>query len=170
MRRVVLIGLTLALAACDTDATDPSKQPIVFTVALSAANEVPAVVAPETNGTGTATITFNVPRDASGNVTGPGTWNVQAVISGLAPTTTITLSHIHTGASGIRGAVFVDTLLTAANAIPVPNGAATINFTELPISQVQAQTVINSPAGHYFNMHSPTNPVGVVRGQLVRQQ
>jgi hypothetical protein len=170
MKRFALVGLTLALAACDSDATDPSKQPIVFTAQMSAANEVPAVSAPEANGVGTVTITFSVPRDASGNVTGGGTWNVQANVSGLTPTTSITLSHIHTGASGVRGPVFVDTLLIPANAIALANGAGVVNFTGVPITQAQAQAVMDNPAGHYFNMHSVANPIGVVRGQLVRQQ
>ena len=38
------------------------------------------------------------------------------------------------------------------------------------ISQSQATTVLANPAGHYFNMHSALNPIGVVRGQLVRVQ
>jgi len=170
MRRFALIGLALALSACDTDATDPSKQPIVFTAALSAANETSAIGGGEGSGTGSVTITFSVPRDASGNVTGDGVWNVQANLTGLASTTTIILSHIHTGASGVAGPVYVNTGLTAANAIAIPNGAGLVNFTSVPITQAQAQTVMNNPAGHYFNMHSPANPGGVVRGQLVRQQ
>ncbi len=77
-------------------------------------------------------------------------------------------SHIHTGAAGVGGPVFVDTKLTPANQIPTPGGAATINFEGVDITQSQAQAVLNNPAGYYFNMHSPLNPGGVVRGQLVR--
>ena len=29
-----------------------------------------------------------------------------------------------------------------------------------------AQTIINSPGSYYFNVHSPSNPGGVCRGQL----
>jgi hypothetical protein len=170
MKRFALIGFALALSACSTDATDPSKQPIVFTAALSAANETSTIGGGESGGTGTVTITFSVPRDASGNVTGDGTWNVQANLANLASGTTIILSHIHTGASGVAGPVYVDTGLRAASAIALNNGAGIVNFTGVAIDAAHAQAVMNNPAGFYFNMHSPANPGGVVRGQLVRQQ
>lgn len=172
MRRFAIfaLALTLGAPACDDDSpTGPSNAgPIVFTAELRASNEVPAVSNAESNGQGTATITFSVPRDGSGNVTGDGTWNVQAAISGLTNESFIRLAHIHTGAAGVGGPVFVDTRLTPANQIPTPGGAATINFEGVQITQTQAQTVLNNPAGYYFNMHSPLNPGGVVRGQLVR--
>ena len=173
MRRFAIFALALALGApaCDDDSpTGPSSSgPIVFTAELrGGANEVPAVTNAESNALGTATITFSVPRDGSGNVTGGGTWNVQAVISGLTNDSFIRLAHIHIGAAGVGGNVFVDTRLTPANQIPTPGGAATINFEGVQITQAQAQTVLNNPAGYYFNMHSPLNPAGVVRGQLVR--
>jgi CHRD domain len=172
MRRFAIfaLALTLGAPACDDDSpTGPSNSgPIVFTAELRASNEVPAVSNAESNAQGTATITFSVPRDGSGNVTGGGTWNVQAVISGLTNDSFIRLSHIHTGAAGVGGPVFVDTKLIPANQIPTPGGAATINFEGVDITQSQAQAVLNNPAGYYFNMHSPLNPGGVVRGQLVR--
>ena len=31
------------------------------------------------------------------------------------------------------------------------------------------QSIIDNPAGFYFNVHSSTNPGGVARGQLVKQ-
>jgi hypothetical protein len=172
MRRFAIFALALVLGApaCDDDSpTGPSNSgAIVFTAELRASNEVPPITNAESNGQGTATITFSVPRDGSGNVTGDGTWNVQAVISGLTNDSFIRLAHIHTGAAGVGGPVFVDTRLTPANQIPTPGGAATINFEGVQITQTQAQTVLNNPAGYYFNMHSPLNPGGVVRGQLVR--
>jgi hypothetical protein len=172
MRRfaILALALTLGAPACNDDSpTGPSNSgPIVFTAELRASNEVPAVSNAESNGQGTATITFSVPRDGSGNVTGDGTWNVQAVISGLTNDSFIRASHIHNGAVGINAGVFVDTRLTPANQIPTPGGAATINFESVQITQTQAQAVLNNPAGHYFNMHSPLNTGGVIRGQLVR--
>jgi hypothetical protein len=172
MRRFAIfaLALTLGAPACDDDSpTGPSNSgPIVFTAELRASNEVPAISNAESNGQGTATITFSVPRDGSGNVTGEGTWNVQAVISGLTNDSFIRAAHIHTGAAGATGGIFVDTRLTPANQIPTPGGAATINFEGVQITQSAAQAVLNNPAGHYFNMHSPLNPGGVIRGQLVR--
>jgi CHRD domain len=172
MRRFAFfaLALTLGAPACDDDnPIGPSNSgPIVFTVDLRASNENPPISNAESNAQGTATITFNVPRDGSGNPTGEGTWNVQAVVSGFTDTSVIRAAHIHNGPTGVNAGIFVDTLLTAANAIPLPGGSATINFEGVRIVASQAQAVLNNPAGHYFNMHTPLNGGGAVRGQLVR--
>jgi len=175
MRRFAIYALALAAfgaaAGCDDDnPNDPSSQPIVFTAELRASNEVPAISNAESNAQGTVTITFSVPRDASGNVTGGGTWNVQAVLSGFTNDSAVRAAHIHNGPAGQNANVFVDTRLIPANQIPLPGGAATINFERVDLSQSQAQAVVANPAGHYFNMHTPLNPGGAVRGQLVRVQ
>ncbi len=172
MRRLALFAVALALGApaCNDDnPVGPSNSgPIVFTAELRASNENPPVSNAESNAQGTVTITFSVPRDGSGNVTGDGVWNVQAVISGFVAGSAIRLAHIHNGAAGVNANVFVDTLQQATNPIPIEGGSATINFEGVQIRQSQAQAVMNNPAGHYFNMHSLTNPGGVIRGQLVR--
>ncbi len=75
MKRVAILMAVLALAAgCDDDSpTQPSNTgPIVFTAQLSAANEVPPVTNAESSARGTATITFDVPRDSTGAITGGG--------------------------------------------------------------------------------------------------
>ena len=124
MRRFAIFALALALGApaCNDDSpTGPSNSgPIVFTAELRASNEVPAISNAESNAQGTVTITFSVPRDGSGNVTGEGTWNVQAVISGFTDDQLIRAAHIHNGAAGVNAGVFVDTRLTPANQIPTP--------------------------------------------------
>ena len=174
MRRLAIFVLALAFGApaCDDDnPVGPSNSgPIVFTAELRASNEVTAITGAEANGQGRVTITFNVPRDASGNITGDGTWNVQAVLSGLTNETAIRLAHIHNGPAGVNAGVYIDTLLSPANAIPTPGGSATINFEGVFLLGTRAQTVLDNPAGNYFNMHSNLNPGGVVRGQLVRVQ
>jgi len=171
MRRFAMfaLALTLGAPACDDDSpTGPSNSgPIVFTAELRASNEVPAVSNAESGAQGTATITFSVPRDGSGSPTGDGVWNVQAVVSGFTGSSFIRAAHIHNGAAGANAGIFVDTRLTPANQIPVAE-SATINFEGVQITQTQAQAVMNNPAGHYFNMHSPLNPGGAIRGQLVR--
>jgi hypothetical protein len=172
MRRFAIFALALALTgatACDDDSNGPSGTPIVFTVDLAASNEVPAVSNAESGAAGRATITFSVPVDGSGNPTDGGTWNVQAIVTGFTPDSRVQAAHIHNGPAGQNAPVFVNTGLTTANAIPV-NVSATINFEAVPISQAQAQAVIANPAGHYFNMHTPLNGGGAVRGQLVRLQ
>jgi hypothetical protein len=172
MRRLALFAVALALGApaCDDDnPVGPSNSgPIVFTAELRASNEVPAISNAESAAQGTVTITFSVPRDGSGNVTGDGVWNVQAAISGFVAGSAIRLAHIHTGAAGVGGPIFVDTLQQATSPVPINDGSALINYESVLIRQSQAQTVLNNPAGHYFNMHSPLNPGGVIRGQLVR--
>jgi hypothetical protein len=172
MRRLALFALAvlvLVAPACGSNNNNPSQQPIVFTATLSAANEVPAISnTSESGATGTATITFNVPRDASGNVTGDGTWNVQAIANGVT-SNSIVAAHIHNAAAGVQGGVYVNTGLTAANAIALSNGSGTVNFTGVTIDQAHATAIVANPAGHYFNMHSSANPGGVLRGQLVRQ-
>lgn len=173
MRRFALfaLALTLAAPACDDDNPNgPSSGPVVFSVELRASNEVPPVSNAESNAQGTATITITVPRDGSGNPTGGGTWNVQAVLSGFTNDSVIRAAHIHNAPAGQNAGVFVDTRLTAANAISLPNGSATVNFEGVDITQAQAAAVLANPAGHYFNMHTALNPGGAVRGQLVRVQ
>ena len=174
MRRFAIFALALALGApaCDDDSpTGPSSSgPIVFTAELRASNEVPAISNAESNGQGTATITFSVPRDGSGNVTGEGTWNVQASHQ------RVDQRQLHPrGAHPQRRSWRQRRHLRRHKAdarqrrSPTPGRSRrTINFEGVQITQLQAQAVLNNPAGHYFNMHSPLNPGGVIRGQLVR--
>ena len=37
------------------------------------------------------------------------------------------------------------------------------------LSQTDATNIAANPAGFYFNVHTPLNPGGAVRGQLVKQ-
>jgi len=175
MKRFAAIGTALMLAAaCGSDSpTTPTNNtgPIVFTAQLSAQNEVPPITNADSNARGTATITFNVSRDpATGGVNGGGTVNFSAQVSNFPGGTPINLAHIHTGASGIAGPVFIDTLLRAASPIVLDgSGNGTLTINNIKISQGDATIIVGNPAGYYFNMHSGINPGGAVRGQLVKQ-
>jgi hypothetical protein len=162
----------LALAvACDNDINTPAGPsttgPIIFTAQLSAANETPPISGTEAGARGNVTITFDVPRDTAGNPTGNGTVTFAMQLANFPPGTPAILSHIHTGPAGVAGPIFVNSNMSATAPVLMGDGTANIAITQ-PLTQAQAAQVLANPAGHYFNAHTPLNPGGDVRGQLVR--
>ena len=177
MRGVLLLVTTLAAATCGSSSTPttpgPSNTgPIVFSVTMSAANEVPPITNAESNARGTATITFNVPRDAAtGAVTGAGTVNFSVQLSGFPAGTAAIAAHIHPGAAGVNGGVLVPVVgLSAAAPIVMGDGTGTLSFNGVNLQQDWATQIVANPSGYYFNVHTPTNGGGAVRGQLTRTQ
>jgi hypothetical protein len=173
--RVMSVALMMiaagAAAACDDGPTEPDPNPnqIVFTANLSSAQEVPAVSNSEAGTTGSVTITFNLTRGANNAITA-ATANFSVNLANLPSVgTTIILGHIHTGAAGTTGGPIVNLGISAAS--PIPIGATSGSFTrnDIAVDAATAQTIIDNPAGHYFNVHSTLNPGGIARGQLVRQ-
>ena len=169
-RYAIVAALAILGAACgSSNPTSPSDGPVVFTVALAASSEVPPVTNADRDARGTATITFSVPRDSAGVVTGAGTVNFSAQVSGFPPGTVVRAAHIHPGATGVNGSVLVSTGLTAAEAITLADGTGTLTFSGIALKQEDAQAIVSNPAGYYFNIHTALTPGGAVRGQLVRQ-
>jgi CHRD domain-containing protein len=181
MKRLIIGAMALAVGitavrcgSSNNTPTGPSNTgPIVFNVQMSALNEVPALAAnnAEINARGTATITFRVGRDPNtGAVNGPGTvdWTVQ--LTSFPPGSAAIAAHIHPGAAGVAGGVFLGVAgLSAAAPVGMADGSATLTFTGTQITQDQATQIVANPAGYYFNVHTPVNGGGAVRGQLVRQ-
>ena len=170
----IVLAAGVAAAACgggsNNNPTGPSNTgPIVFSSTMTAAQEVPPIANAERDARGTATITFNVPRDASGGVTGGGTVTFAVQLAGFPPNSAAILAHIHPGAAGQTGGALVNTTLSAAAPIVISDGTATLTLTA-NISQTDAANITANPNGYYFNVHTPVNPGGAVRGQLVRQQ
>ena len=172
MRRVVFLMMVLALAGgCDDDnPTSPTTGPITFTAQLSPANEVPAIQGAESSGRGFVIITFNVPRDGSGTITGPGTATFDVQTTGFPDGSQAVAAHIHPGATGQNGGVLVPTNLTPAD--PINLGPGSVNrllANQNPLSQTDATNITANPGAYYFNVHTRANGSGVMRGQLVRQ-
>ena len=172
MKRVAMLMAVLALAAGgdDDSPTQPSNTgPIVFVAQLSAANEVPPITNAESTARGTTTITFNVPRDSTGAITGGGqvTFGIQ-LNSFPSTSAAVVAAHIHPGVSGVNGSPLVNTGLTAGAPMVLTNGASNLAIT-VDISQADATAITANPAGYYFNVHTPLNTGGAARGQLVRQ-
>jgi hypothetical protein len=136
-----------------------------MTANLSPANEVPPIANAENTGGGAVQVTFNVTRDANGAITG-GTVDFHFQLSGFPSSTTISAAHIHPGAAGVNGGVLVNTGLSTP--VAQTGGVLTFTATAINVPAATLQAIVNNPAGYYFNVHSPTNPGGVARGQLNR--
>jgi hypothetical protein len=174
MKRSALTVLTIAFfaAGCGsstspTSTNTPAKP--TFTAALSTANEVPPITNAEAGGSGTATITFDITRDANNNITA-ATANFTVNLTGFPANTPINIAHIHQGAAGTNGSVVVNTTL-AAGQVVLANGSGSFTRSGLAVTPVDLMNqILTNPAGFYFNAHTTLNPGGVVRGQLVRVQ
>ena len=171
MKRLAVFAAILAVgaAACGKSSNEPSNTPVnpTFTAALSPANEVPAITGAEASGSGTATITFNVTRDAANNITA-GTVNFSVNLTGFPAGTPFNIAHIHQAAAGTNGSVVINTALAAGEVTASAAGTATITKNGVSADPALLQQIINNPAGFYFNVHSTVNPGGVARGQLVK--
>ena len=139
-----------------------------MTANLAPANEVPPIANAENTGRGAVQITLNVTRDGTGAITG-GTADFHFQLSGFPSSTTIVAAHIHPGAAGVNGGVIVNTGVVAASPVtPDGRGHVTSASSGVSVPAATLQSIVNNPAGFYFNVHSPTNPGGVARGQLNR--
>ena len=171
MKRLSFAALAFAFfaAACGSSSTSPtSPTKPTFTAALSPANEVPAITNAESTSSGNATITFDVTKDSAGNITA-ATVTMVANVSNLQPSSALTIAHIHEGAAGIGGTVKV-TAVGTPGTVTLTNGAGSFTAAAVTVDPALAQTIINNPAGYYFNVHTTLNPAGVMRGQLVKVQ
>jgi hypothetical protein len=173
MKRYVLVGIAVLAAACGSSSpSSPSNtQPttVVFTAALSPANEVPPITNADQSGSGTGTFRMDLTRDSSGVITSAKATFVYS-LSNFPANSQIILTHIHTGGPGLNGSPIVNSGLTAANAVQMPNGSV-INqtFANIDVSGTDAQKIIDNPNGFYFNVHTILNGGGAARAQLVRQ-
>ena len=148
MKRFGALLLSLCLfgaAGCgDDDSTSPSNLPIVMTASLSPANEVPAIANAENTGHGAVQITLNVTRDGNGAISG--------------------------GTAEFHGGVIVNTGVVAGSPVTPSDGVMSFTSAAVSVPAALLQSIVNNPAGFYFNVHSPTNAGGVARGQLNRTQ
>jgi hypothetical protein len=169
---IAVLGLLIAAGCSSSTSTTPSPtgagtSTTRFTAALLPANETPAITNGESVGSGTATIDFNVTRDASGTITVAST-NFQVDMKGFPSTAVVNIAHIHTGASGVAGPVLVNTTVNPGEVV-LTTGSGTFSRVGVTMSATTAQSILDNPAGFYFNVHTTLNPGGVMRGQLVKQ-
>ena len=166
--RLSCVALLLGLVASGCkSSTAPTPTPAPkFTATLSQANEFPAIANADGTGSGTATITLNVTKDAAGNITA-ATADFVVTLAGFPANTPVTGAHIHPGASGTSGGVAISAGLVSGELV-LASGTGGINKSGITVDPALAQSIINGPAGFYFNVHTTLSSGGAVRGQLVR--
>jgi hypothetical protein len=161
----------LAAAACSNDKspTNPSDNNTPkFTVTMNQANEFPVISNVDGSGSGSATITLHLTRDAAKNITA-ATADFSVTLTGFPAGTSLTGAHIHAGRPGTSGGISINTGLVAGDVV-LANGAGSFTRNGINISPVDiAQNIVNDPIGWYFNVHTTVSPGGAVRGQLVAQ-
>ena len=175
MKRLSLLvaGLTILAVGCGskspTSATTTNPNTVKFTASLLPSNEVPAITNAEAVGSGTAAITLNLTRDASGNITAANA-DFAVQLAGFPPNTTLTAAHIHPAAAGTNGPALISLGLTSGE-IVLASGSGSFTKTGITnnLDAARAQDIINNPANYYFNVHSTLNGGGFARGQLVKQ-
>jgi hypothetical protein len=150
--------LAIGLAGCGgSNPTNPSAIR-VFTVQLSALNEVPPVGNAESTARGTAVITFN---------TDANTVDFNVSLNGFTATSNVTAAHIHgpNAPAGVNAGVLVNTGLPSGS-VGLVNGAGTFSLTQGTASAATIQQILATPQNFYFNVHTTLNGGGAVRGQL----
>lgn len=153
----IVIAACGGTAAAPTPTASPTPSPSVANTLkadLKPANENPPITDAEATCAGTATVTFTT-TSAKFDVS----------IKGCPATTAINIGHIHEGATGVNGAVKVDSTLKAGE-LTLANGAVTFSRTNSAADPAVITAIMANPAGYYVNFHSAAHVGGVIRGQL----
>jgi hypothetical protein len=93
---------------------------------------------------------------------------VTATVTGFPSGTSLTASHIHAGATGANGGVFVSLGLSAGE-VTFATGGGSFSKRGITLTVDQANSILTNPGAFYLNIHTAANPNGVARGQLTRQ-
>jgi CHRD domain len=173
MKSLYLSGLFVlgcAVAGCG-GGTTPSPSAVssaMFTALLLPSSEVPPVTGSEANGSGTATVKFNLAKDSAGNITA-ATLDVTVSVTGFPSGTALIASHIHSGAASENGGVLVNFGLSPGE-VSFATGTGSFTKQGVTLTVDQANSILANPAGFYLNIHTTANSGGVARGQLTRTQ
>lgn len=118
---------------------------VTYLMNMTGDQEVPGPGDPD--GLATGTISLD-------NVSGEISWNFN-----YSNITAPSAMHIHTGAAGVAGGVFVGL------GVATSGGSGTL-INSLVTSTANINTILGNPAGYYVNIHNADFPGGAVRGQL----
>lgn len=161
MKRLALVASTIlvfGLAGCGSKSSSPTapSDTTIFTVQLSALNEVPAVTNSESTARGTAVITVN---KATNKI------DFSVSLNSFPAGATVNIAHIHHAAAGLTAGVLISTGL-AAGQVVLTNGSGTFSFEGVTANAADVADILANPQNYYFNAHTTANPGGAIRGQL----
>jgi len=142
--------------------------PITFVTTLLPANEVPPVTGVEAAGSGFAVFNFVPTRDATGAIVS-GTAQFDFLVAGLPPADSVVMAHTHEGMAGANGPIRVDSGIRPTNPLALSSaGTATFTASGLAVPSGIIPSLLTSPEGFYFNVHTNVNQGGAMRGQLAQ--
>lgn len=145
---LITLMLTLTFYSCDDD-DDDRKRDKEYVVKLTTDQEIP----PVKNRTETGNAIIRLYSDS--------TLEYELTVANLTTNDPLTMAHIHTGGPVDAGAPLV-TLVD--NSKTKFNGASASGSVKLNKSQYE--NLSNKPDSFYVNIHSTSNPLGLLRGQL----
>jgi hypothetical protein len=161
MKRLALVAATTLLfgaAGCGSSNTPTTpSDTTIFTVQLSALNEVPPVSNAEATARGTAVITIHKSTN---------TIDFSVSLNSFPAGAAVNIAHIHgPAAAGSNASIVVPTAL-AAGQVVLTNGSGTFSFNSVSASADLITQILAAPQNFYFNAHTTANPGGAIRGQL----
>jgi hypothetical protein len=162
MRKLAIAVTVLAIGAagCGSSSSTPTSPSTtkIFTVQLSALNEVPPITNAESTARGTAVITIDTVKN---------TVDFNVSLNSFPAGSAVNIAHIHgpNAPAGQTASVLVSTTLTAGT-VQLTNGGGTFTFLQVPASAANIQAILAAPQNFYFNVHTTMNGTGAIRGQL----
>ena len=149
MKFTLACSSMLLFASCNkNDDTVTTPAPTVvkeYTIKMSAANEIPANVRTETT-----TAALKIFSDNS--------ITLMATLSGFAAGDTIRAAHIHVGDAVNNGGIVIPFTIVATG--------ASVEAKAVGVRQSLIDSIKNSSAEFYANIHTAQLPGGLVRGQI----
>jgi hypothetical protein len=153
---IALSILAIGAAGCGSNTPTTPSNLKIFTVQLSAQNEVPPITNAESTARGTAVITIN---------SAANTIDFNVSLNSVPAGSTVTIAHIHTGAAGVPGGVLISTGLTAGQ-VTLTDGSGTFSLMQVSTTADKIAPILANPSNFYFNVHTTLNGGGAIRGQL----
>ena len=160
MKRLAIAVSILAIGAAGCGSKNPGSPSTttIFTVPLSALNEVPPIANAESTARGTAVITIDSAKN---------TIDFNVSLNSFPAGSAVNIAHIHgpNAPAGSTASVLVSTTLTAGT-VALTNGGGTFSFLQVPTSAANITAILAAPQNFYFNVHTTLNGGGAIRGQL----
>lgn len=159
-RWITVLALCVSPLLLQADTTET----VFFRSTLSPANEVPPV---ETEASANATITFHIRRDFGGDIVSAiADFDVDYELPAADMASGL---HIHEGAQGANGPVTINAGLSVSNIADLDTSGS-LSLQAAVDDLEKLEDLLDNPSGFYLNLHTPTNPAGLFRGQLSKAE